>query len=357
MIRQGALAFAMLVALGASVRADDDPRLYATLVPRPSSAPRVRIVVHGAPAPRAVTVRHRGAVIPASELRPYAQLDEPAAIVLVVSGLEIWMGNDQIEPALDSQRRPNPAYLPGALGALGDGLAAAQLSMQFPRDSAGALVTYADRALLRAPMQPLAKLGRAALGTQRDYYTKIGSQLVDGIERGIDELARSGKQRRILIVVGDGTDTDFDAAPARLAALKQRAARDLVETHAIVWKAPLSNVEDVIGRFTPHVTRVRAADDLATALPRLVTSLGDRYQLEIPSETLPRDERITLVVHDGTREVGSVELVLPGAALAAATAAAPRRSWWPFALGAAGLVGLALGVHALRRTSQRAPLD
>jgi hypothetical protein len=133
--------------------------------------------------------------------------------------------------------------------------------------SRGAYVTYAHATQVVRPLGPLARLDGAAFGTQRDYYTKIGTELVAGVETGL-ALFDDAPGKHVMLVLGDGNDTNNELAPAKLAALKQRAAMASIEVYAIRWSTPLSEPKHVLenlladdGTYTP-----RDAKDITSSL-------------------------------------------------------------------------------------------
>ena len=75
-------------------------------------------------------------------------------------------------------------------------------------------------------MGDLKNITGGALGGQKDYSGKIGTDMVQGITMAMAELSKVTTARKALIVVGDGNDTNNDAAKNQLAQLKKEAAKD-----------------------------------------------------------------------------------------------------------------------------------
>ena len=88
----------------------------------------------------------------------------------------------------------------------------------------------------------------------------------------------------MLIVVGDGNDTNNDAAKGQLADLKKQARRQHVQTFAIVYKATLLE-----RRATSSPTMIPATQTVtptdghrASSVDAIVARMDDRYYLTFP---------------------------------------------------------------------------
>ena len=143
----------------------------------------------------------------------------------------------------------------------------------FPDGTQATVVTYSSQTRIRYPMGPITGLGARAIGGQRDYYGEIGIDLADGVTHAITELAKVEDARRVLIVVGDGSDTNPDAATRQLRQLAKRAAELQIEVHAIVYKASLSAQDTVVTVLDPNVTTVGTADGITSELVALFERL------------------------------------------------------------------------------------
>ncbi len=58
------------------------------------------------------------------------------------------------------------------------------------------VITYATKAEIKLPMGPLDRLSGAALGTQKDYMSTTGLELVKGIEPALAELKKVSNPRQ-----------------------------------------------------------------------------------------------------------------------------------------------------------------
>lgn len=178
------------------------------------------------------------------------------AIGLVINGQEIWVGNEEHESESAAQYH-------GALNALRTAITDDAPAGVLPAGSQAVVVTYAVGATIRLPLGPIDRLTGDALGKQIDYRGKLGSDLVQGVQLGLAELAKADAPRRVLIVIGDGNDTDNEAARPALASLQQSAK---AEIYAIVYKSAVSLEDNIIEALTPNVTTVNASEGFRAAL-------------------------------------------------------------------------------------------
>lgn len=188
------------------------------------------------------------------------------AIAFVVNGAEIWMGNEEheTEPA---------AQYPGALHGLRAALAKDPPASRFGAGSQAVVITYGEGAAVRLPLGPLGQLGPDALGKQIEYRSKLGTALVLGVDLGLAELEKATAPRRVLIVIGDGNDTNNEAATPALAAIK---AKTKVEIYALVYKASLSAETSIVPALTSNVKTVTSADGFSAALTALWAQVGGK---------------------------------------------------------------------------------
>jgi len=274
------LRAALVAVICAAGVASAEPTVALRIAP-----PSVFATVRGVPSttPERVTLGVGKQRIPAAEIRSYAQSGEPLALVVLFDGQEIWVGNDQIEPT-DSAAR-----YPGALATLVATFDRVRLDKLVPAGSVGTLIGYADRVDVRVPLGPIAGLTGAAFGTQRDYYHRVGSELVAGLEKAITALQQARAARKVLLVIGDGNDTDNQRARGRLLELAEVAARSNIETRAIVHRSAASEPQDVLSRMIPDAVEVASAEALGPVLERTLRGLDDRFEARFPGETLPWD--------------------------------------------------------------------
>ena len=245
-------------------------------------APQIEATVIGAPnlPSDKFTLREDGAKQPI-ELKPlskreYNQGTEKLAIAIVMNGWEIWIGNDDVVPEDD------PSRYPGVLKSFEAALDKVNFKDAGPAGSVGAVITYADKAVVRIPMGPLEKITGSQLGTQRDYLGTKGVELVKGVDLALSELHKVQASRKVLIVVCDGMDTNMEAAKGQLLGLKTQAKNDQIQTFAIIYKGALSGDGNVISTMIPSTQTVNSADNIATAIGGILSRMADRQYLTFP---------------------------------------------------------------------------
>src|SRR5205823_512163 len=142
-----------------------DPVVQLSVVARPTGAPpavaptiEATLIGGSRAAADRITIAPADdptAVVRAVRVRDYAHGDEPASIVLVIDGQEVWMGNASYE-------KDEAARVPGALAPLARALDGMRLAAALPRGSRAAIVTYAKGAAVKLPMgDPKRVTGRA----------------------------------------------------------------------------------------------------------------------------------------------------------------------------------------------------
>ena len=211
----------------------------------------------------------------AEKLREYAEGTETIAIALVINGQEIWIGNEDVETD------PNATY-PGVLKNLSQAIDKLQLGSAGPLGSKGLVVSYSTGAEIKVPMGDLKLITGAALGTQKDYRGKIGTDMVQGITMGLAELSKVSTARKALITVGDGNDTNNEAAKVALADLKKQAAKQNIQLFAIIYKSAVSTEGAVITTMIPGAKTVNSIDGIASELNAIIARMADRYYLTFP---------------------------------------------------------------------------
>jgi len=171
---------------------------------------------------------------PPSAAPPPPTPPPPVALAIVMYGAETYVGSDDvINNEEDSSRYP------GILKGLKRELTALDLVHKLPANSLGELIVYNDAAKVRVPMGPIANLTGEALGTQKDYFHTLGSSLVQAVELAGAELRHAAPAKKVLVIIGDGNDTNNDTAKPALAKLASQYA-DLT-VHAIIYKGPLKD--------------------------------------------------------------------------------------------------------------------
>ena len=191
---------------------------------------------------------------------------KPLALVVLVSGWEAWMGNDELV------KPDEPERLVGALASIRAGLERAPKT-GFPDGSRVMVASYDSAARIRFPFGPITSLDGHAIGSQKDYFGSIGTDLVNGVTFAFTQLANAEGARRVLVVIGDGGDTNLETAKPRLQQLAKQAAELGIEVHAIVYKAPLSSPEIVVSAIDPNAKTVTSTDAITSELVALFEGL------------------------------------------------------------------------------------
>ncbi len=206
------------------------------------------------------------------KLREYTEGTETIAIALVINGQEIWVGNDEYE--VDEN-----AKYPGVLKNLEAAIDKLQLGGAGPPGSKGVVVSYSTGADIKVPMGDLKLITGGALGSQKDYHGKIGTDMVQGITLGLAELSKVSTARKALIVVGDGNDTNNEVAKSALAELKKQAGKQNIQLFAVIYKSSISSEGNVITTLIPTAKTVGSIDGIAAELNGIIARMADRYYL------------------------------------------------------------------------------
>jgi len=211
----------------------------------------------------------------ADHLHDYIEGKETIAIALVIEGQEIWIGNDDIET--DENAKYN-----GVLKNLEAAIDKLQLGGAGPVGSKGIVVSYSMGAEVKVPMGDLKLITGSALGTQKDYHGKVSTDMVQGIMLGLNELSKVSTARKALIVVGDGTDTNNQAAKSALVDLARQATGQRIQLFGIIYKSTVSTEGAVITTLVGNARTVSSTDGIASELNAIMARMADRYYLDFP---------------------------------------------------------------------------
>lgn len=283
------------------------------------------------------TVGGQKVAIKADKFRDYAEGTETIAIALVINGQEVWIGNEDVEKDANAQ-------YPGVLKNLEGAIDKLQLGNAGPPGSKGIVISYSQGAEVKVPMGDLKNITGGALGSQKDYTGKIGTDMVTGITMAIAELQKVSNPRKALIVIGDGNDTNNEAAKSQLAQLKKDAANAKINLFAIIYKSVVSGEGNVITTMIPNAKTVNSIDGIATELNAIIARMSDRFYLEFPGydpklkQGLPWDAKDhDLVLKNDQTEYEPITLQL------APKWSAPTEGGFPWLI----LIGVLVGVILL----------
>ncbi|HEY4238217.1 MAG TPA: FHA domain-containing protein [Kofleriaceae bacterium] len=252
-------------------------------------APTVEVTVIGAPNLDAThfSLHEDGAKQPLdmkpTSKRGFLQGGETVAVVIVLLGWEIWIGNDHISP--DKLAPDDPSRTPGVLEPLKAALDNVKFTEAGPAGSQGEVITFADKVTTRVPMGPLTNITGAALGNQDDYFGTQGKELARAVETALADLAKSTAARKVLIIVCDGDDRDPVNAKSALQAAKGVAARNQVQVFGIIYRAAgYSSDVNVLTSLVPvaQMKIVNSGDTIASAIADFLARMADRQYLTFP---------------------------------------------------------------------------
>jgi hypothetical protein len=219
---------------------------------------------------------------------------------------------------------------------LRDALDHIRLGKRLPAGSTVMLIGYATGAWVMAPWQDASKIDGAAIGSKKDYADKIGIDLVQGIELGLAELAKQPQTARLLLVIGDGNDTNNELALGKFPSIDTKD----IEVFAIRVQSPVSSEGQVISNFA-RVVWAAQPKGIEAAIVMGLDSITNRFVATFDTK-LPHDGRPhTLVVSSRDGELARAVLT------AAKAPARPRSTWWIY-LVALMLVAGALVIRARR---------
>lgn len=343
-MRQAAVAVAVLATMVPAARAE--VRLDV-IAPTGTDAPQIRATVTGAPAlPRSqyTLVDENGVTVSASSVVDFANGPDTVALAVVVQGSEVVMGNETFVSAEAADS------LPGYWSGVANGLEAMDLGRRLPRGSQAMLVTYDDAASMRVPMGPAGRVGAAALGSQRSYHGKVGSDLVGGLATAVDALAVTRADLKVLLVIGDGSDTNHEAAVPVLARVKHRAVQQGIRVVSLLYQGSVPPSDRLVEYLTPG-TYVATNETMTAGMSDVIAHLSRRTTVVFPGEHLTWDGRphtFSVLVGKDAQEpvtIGTFDGVGPG------EPAPWWHSWWnqvAIGLGAVALVMLLMRLRAGR---------
>ena len=173
----------------------------------------------------------------------------------MINGQEIWIGNDDVEPR--TIRRRYPGVLKNLEAAIDKRPARRRAG---PPGSKGIVViTYATGADDQGPDgRRSTTITGGALGSQKDYFgTRSAPTWCRASTLGARRAAtRCTTARKVLIVVGDGNDTNNEAAKGQLADAQEAGARaSSIQMFAIIYKCAVSSDGNVITTMIPQTPR------------------------------------------------------------------------------------------------------
>ncbi len=234
---------------------------------------QIRATLTGAPtlAPAKLTLADGATKLHASKITTYAESTETLALAVVLETDDAWL----------APRLP----------AIAKALDASHLAKRSPADSFGTIITYATDVQTRVAMGPLARLTGKALGTIKNYKARKGAAMATAVTMALAEVGKVKAVHKVVIVVGDGTDSD---PKAPLAEVAKQAAGHGIELFAAV------SATGAITKLVPHP----AVGDPAKELAAIVRGLVDRSYAIFPAKDLAWDGK----THELTLTLGKTVL-------------------------------------------------
>ena len=249
----------------------DYPSIEATIInSAPSPADKLTLVE------KDVTIdgKKQDVSIKATGVKTYIQGTEKLAIAVLVEGHTQFLGDPDtpdvgvwkgIPPALDV------------------------LTTAGPPDAKGELIVYGNSPIVKMPMGDLKNLTGAALGNQGDYKNVTSRDLKAAVEQALGDLTspKFPVDRRVLIIIGDGADTNAENKNALADLNKKIVDPNKIEVWAIYYDtkndiipADVSVVKAVAGT---NVKTATSDKDIASFMTSIVSnSIQNRYYATFP---------------------------------------------------------------------------
>lgn len=212
--------------------------------------------------------------------------DEPVAIAFVVNGAQ----TDYLPPLAQAFERLS-------------------LGTQLPAGSEAMLVTYSTGAEIKAPWAPVDSLGASWLGNAIDDRGKLGMDLVAGVRIAYEELAKRPPLSKLMVIIGDGNDTNNATAIHALSELTDRHPDVVVA--AVHVRTAVSPDGHILDALTLNVISASEPAETEAALKKAIQIAGDRYEASFDLAPFAPDGKLHRValLHQGEQlAVGTLEL-------------------------------------------------
>jgi Inner membrane component of T3SS, cytoplasmic domain len=300
----------------------------------------------------------------AMSLKSFIQGSDAMALVVLIEGQQIWIGTDKVEVDPTTQSAvPDSEKYRGALEHLVTALE--PLSKAGPPGSLGAIMTYNDKVDVRQPMGPLGNLNGAALGSQKDYFGKQTTNLTSGVTEALAQLRKVSTPRKVLLIIGSGTDTAPDKARVDLKELKKQADTDRVELYGFTYQPEiLPDPESIVlPVLIPSTKAANSGDTIRNEISGVVSKISNRYYVIFPGYDPKLKAGLTwdgveheLEVQVDNKEIAGIE---PATAVLTPVWKVKSDSGFPWLavlipVGALAVIGI--GVAAFSGKSQPAPM-
>lgn len=231
--------------------------------------------------------------------------EEQVAIAFVANTQEQWLGTSEGNHEYDPYAQTD-YFTP-----LAQALERLSLGTQLPAGSEAMLVTYSTGAEIKAPWAPVDRLSGSWLGSAVDYRGKVGMDLVAGVRLAYEELARRPQRSKLMVIIGDGNDTNNGSAIGALADLTDQYP-DVVVV-AVHVRTAVSPEGHILDSLTLDVVRAGPVETEA-ALKEAIQIAGERFEASFDLAPFAADGKIHRValMHAGEQlALGNLELPSP----------------------------------------------
>ncbi|MCE9573712.1 MAG: FHA domain-containing protein [Deltaproteobacteria bacterium] len=242
--------------------------------------------------------------IKATSLKKFTEGNETLAITFLVEGHALFMGM-----ADDADK--------GVFKSIGPAIDAA--TNAGPPGSKGELIVYGNSPVVKVPMGDLTALSGGALGSLNDYQGVTTRELVAGVNQAFADLKGVTAVRKVLIIIGDGTDTNADAAKEQLKELKKQFESNKIDVYAVFYQVDgFDGDQSVVKSLAPGVKTANSKDNIAAQVAAIIASINNRYYVTFPGYDVKnkvgftwdgKDHQFTLKLDQEENDAGTVALV------------------------------------------------
>ena len=223
----------------------------------------------------------------ATAAQAFKDSNEKLAVVILVQGSERFMGNRSTVDEDGNPREPTE----GAYDQIKPAIDA--LVKVGPKNTKGSLLVYGKDVLIKQPMGALSALNGETIGAEKDFHGQGEKQFKNGLEKAFELLTVESDARKVLIVIGDGGDTN---AQANISDTAKKFEGADVEVYVIRATPKREDFENPMNKnrmkqlgtlgLLKEATKVGDIPDLAQQIALDIDSL---YLLEFPADAFPYD--------------------------------------------------------------------
>lgn len=300
---------------------------------------------------------------PAEEVAGFAQMfkdsaDEMALLILV-QGSERFMGNPSTMDDEGNPREPTEGayeHLKPAIDAL--------LKVG-PNRTRASLLVYGKDVAIRVPMGDRGVASGESMGAVKDYFGVGEKQFKNGLEKAFELLNADAAARKILVVIGDGGDTNATVNIADTAKKLQDAEIEVYVIRATPKREDFENAGNKT-RMNQLAAPGKPKDatkvgDIPELAQQIAVDIDSLYSLEFGTTSFPHDgaehEYTVLAKRAESRAMG---ITLPKVAEVVVTddGDGGGTPWWVWLLVSVGALGLIVaGVMIFGRKAEPMPFQ